>query len=149
MGPVFWNLPVTLQGLISSSSLTVSCTQKMLKHDESKTKRGEYIICHLPYIWWCCKICLSQVLSSGLFLSSFLDTTMVGEEMSLRKRLSKSSENAEGKEGDQRDRSEESLEPRSNGETFTFFFFFSAFLSFLGPLPWHMEVPRLGVSSKL
>uniref|UniRef100_A0A8D1NJQ0 O-acyltransferase n=1 Tax=Sus scrofa TaxID=9823 RepID=A0A8D1NJQ0_PIG len=41
---------------------------------------------------------------------------MVGEEMSLRKRLSKSSENAEGKEGDQRDRSEESLEPRSNGQ---------------------------------
>lgn len=41
---------------------------------------------------------------------------MVGEEMSLRKRLSKSSENAEGKEGDQRNRSEESLEPRSNGQ---------------------------------
>ena len=25
------------------------------------------------------------------------------------------------------------------------FFFFLVFLSFLGPLPWHMEVPRVGV----
>ena len=28
-------------------------------------------------------------------------------------------------------------------------FFFLSFLSFLGPLPWHMEVPRLGVESEL
>ena len=27
---------------------------------------------------------------------------------------------------------------------FYFFFFFGLFLSFLGPHPWHMEVPRLG-----
>ena len=27
---------------------------------------------------------------------------------------------------------------------FFFFFFFLVFLSFLGPHPWHMEVPRLG-----
>ena len=28
-------------------------------------------------------------------------------------------------------------------------FFFFVFLPFLGPLPWHMEVPRLGVESEL
>ena len=28
---------------------------------------------------------------------------------------------------------------------FLFFFFSWSFLLFLGPLPWHMEVPRLGV----
>ena len=27
--------------------------------------------------------------------------------------------------------------------------FFGLFLLFLGPLPWHMEVPRLGVESEL
>ena len=27
--------------------------------------------------------------------------------------------------------------------------FFLVFLPFLGPLPWHMEVPRLGVKSEL
>ena len=27
--------------------------------------------------------------------------------------------------------------------------FFGVFLPFLGPLPWHMEVPRLGVESEL
>ena len=27
--------------------------------------------------------------------------------------------------------------------------FFFVFLPFLGPLPWHMEVPRLGVQSEL
>ena len=32
---------------------------------------------------------------------------------------------------------------------FSFFFFFFFFLSFLGPLSWHMEVPRLGVESEL
>ena len=32
---------------------------------------------------------------------------------------------------------------------FFFFFFFFVFLPFLGPLPWHMEVPRLGVQSEL
>ena len=38
---------------------------------------------------------------------------------------------------------------------FFFFFFFLSFvfllllLLFLGPLPWHMEVPRLGVESEL
>ena len=26
-----------------------------------------------------------------------------------------------------------------------FFFFFFIFMPFLGPHPWHMEVPRLGV----
>ena len=30
-----------------------------------------------------------------------------------------------------------------------FFFFFFGFLPFLGPLPRHMEVPRLGVESEL
>ena len=30
-----------------------------------------------------------------------------------------------------------------------FFFFFSVFLPFLGLLPWHMVVPRLGVESEL
>ena len=30
-----------------------------------------------------------------------------------------------------------------------FFFFFFVFLPFLGPLPWHMEVLRLGVQSEL
>ena len=30
-----------------------------------------------------------------------------------------------------------------------FFFFFSFFFSFLGSLPWHMEVSRLGVESEL
>ena len=30
-----------------------------------------------------------------------------------------------------------------------FFFFFLVFLLFLGPLPRHMEVPRLGVQSEL
>ena len=29
---------------------------------------------------------------------------------------------------------------------FFFFFFFFFFWSFLGPYPWHMEVPRLGVN---
>ena len=33
-----------------------------------------------------------------------------------------------------------------NSKLSTFFFFF---LSFLGPYPWHMEVPRLGVKSEL
>ena len=32
---------------------------------------------------------------------------------------------------------------------FFFFFFWSFFLLFLGPLPRHMEVPRLGVKSEL
>ena len=31
----------------------------------------------------------------------------------------------------------------------TFFFFFGLFLIFLGPHPWHMEVPRLGVEREL
>ena len=31
----------------------------------------------------------------------------------------------------------------------SFFFFFLIFLPFLGPLPQHMEVPRLGVQSEL
>ena len=29
------------------------------------------------------------------------------------------------------------------------FFFFFVFLPFLGQLPWHMEVPRLGVETEL
>jgi len=29
------------------------------------------------------------------------------------------------------------------------FFFFFVFLPFLGLLPWHMEIPRLGVQSEL
>ena len=29
------------------------------------------------------------------------------------------------------------------------FFFFLVFMPFLGPLPWHMEVPGLGVESEL
>ena len=33
--------------------------------------------------------------------------------------------------------------------TFFFFFFFCLFAFFLGPLPPHMEVPRLGVKSEL
>ena len=32
---------------------------------------------------------------------------------------------------------------------FLFFFFFCLFLPFLGPLPWHMEVPRLEVELEL
>ena len=28
-------------------------------------------------------------------------------------------------------------------------FFFLSFCYFFGPLPWHMEVPRLGVKSEL
>ena len=32
---------------------------------------------------------------------------------------------------------------------FFFFFFFFVFLPLLGPLPRHMEVPRLGVQSEL
>ena len=32
---------------------------------------------------------------------------------------------------------------------FFFFFFFFVFLPLLGPLPWHVEVPRLGVESEL
>ena len=32
---------------------------------------------------------------------------------------------------------------------FFFFFFFFVFLPFLGPLPQHMEVPRLGAESAL
>ena len=32
---------------------------------------------------------------------------------------------------------------------FVFFCFLVFFLLFLGPLPWHMEVPRLGVESEL
>ena len=35
--------------------------------------------------------------------------------------------------------------PGSSFSAFFFFFFFSVFLPFLGPLPRHMEVPRLGV----
>ena len=31
---------------------------------------------------------------------------------------------------------------------FLFLFLFFVFLPFLGPLPWHMEVPRLGVQSE-
>ena len=30
-----------------------------------------------------------------------------------------------------------------------FFFFFLVFLAFLGPLPRHMDIPRLGVESEL
>ena len=30
-------------------------------------------------------------------------------------------------------------------ELIAYFFFFFVFLPFLGPLPWHMEIPRLGV----
>ena len=30
-----------------------------------------------------------------------------------------------------------------------FFFFFFVFLPFLGPHPWHIEVPRLGIESEL
>ena len=37
------------------------------------------------------------------------------------------------------------IQPRTGD----FFFFFLVFLSFLEPLPQHMEVPRLGVSSEL
>ena len=33
--------------------------------------------------------------------------------------------------------------------SFFLFFFFFVFLPFLGPLPRHMEVPRLGVESEL
>ena len=32
---------------------------------------------------------------------------------------------------------------------FLFFFLVCLFLSFLGPLLWHVEVPRLGVESEL
>ena len=32
---------------------------------------------------------------------------------------------------------------------FLFFFFLSFFKPFLGPIPWHMEIPRLGVESEL
>ena len=37
---------------------------------------------------------------------------------------------------------------RSSQVTYSFFCFFG-FLPFLGPLPWHMEVPRLGVQLEL
>ena len=33
--------------------------------------------------------------------------------------------------------------------TLILFYFIFVFLPFLGPLPWHMEVPRLGVESEL
>ena len=33
--------------------------------------------------------------------------------------------------------------------SYSFFLFFLVFLLFLGPLPRHMEVPRLGVESEL
>ena len=33
---------------------------------------------------------------------------------------------------------------RVSGETFYFIYLFFCLLSFLGPYPWHMEVPRLG-----
>ena len=36
-----------------------------------------------------------------------------------------------------------------NAIDFFFLFFSFVFLPFLGPLPWHMEVPRLGVESEL
>ena len=49
-----------------------------------------------------------------------------------------------------------SLQMEGQGQglkAFSFFFFsflfFFFFLSFLGPLSWHMEVPRLGVESEL
>jgi len=32
---------------------------------------------------------------------------------------------------------------------FIYYFFFFVFLPFLGPLPRHMEIPRLGVESEL
>ena len=47
---------------------------------------------------------------------------MVGEEMSLRKRLSKSTENPEEKE-DQENPTQQSLETPTNGEAFIFYFF--------------------------
>ena len=34
-------------------------------------------------------------------------------------------------------------------DVFLFFFVFFVFLPFLGLLPWHTEVPRLGVESEL
>ena len=41
-----------------------------------------------------------------------------------------------------------SVHPQTSQTTFLFFSFL-VFLPFLGPLPWHMEVPRLGVESEL
>ena len=32
---------------------------------------------------------------------------------------------------------------------YVYFYFIFVFLPFLGTLPWHMEVPRLGVESEL
>lgn len=65
-----------------------------------------------------CETCLNRILSVKLF-TSFLEHTMVVKEMSLRNRLSKSSENPEEKE----DGGSPTKEPRdspSDGETFHF-----------------------------
>ena len=40
-------------------------------------------------------------------------------------------------------------EPRVCGVCIYIYIFFFVFLLFLGPLLWHMEVPRLGVQSEL
>ena len=40
-------------------------------------------------------------------------------------------------------------EEKSHSQSHQPFFFVVVFLPFLGPLPWHMEVPRLGVQSEL
>ena len=44
---------------------------------------------------------------------------------------------------------DEAPESHCRSSCYPFFFFFLVFLPFLGPLPWHMEVPRLGVHSEL
>ena len=38
---------------------------------------------------------------------------------------------------------------KKNFYLFIYLFIFCLFLPFLEPLPWHMEVPRLGVKSEL
>ena len=43
----------------------------------------------------------------------------------------------------------ESRDPGIWAMRVTDFFFFFAFLPFLRPLPWLMEIPRLGVESEL
>ena len=45
--------------------------------------------------------------------------------------------------------SSQKSEAKAITSTLRLFFFSSVFLPFLGPLPWHVEVPRLGVDSEL
>lgn len=91
----------------------------MLKNDQSKTEGREYIILLLLYIVILWNLPKPDTWFKT-FASSFLDNTMVGEEMSLRKRLSKSSDGPEEKE-DQGNPAKQAPETPSNGEAFHLF----------------------------